>query len=84
MGGPAQIPPHSRGRWDGVGGARRMERVWLGGIPPRDLRCTLKVGYALISGAQTSQRASLGDNLHFPKPASASGHSLAKELEVRK
>lgn len=24
MGGPAPIPPHSLGRWDGVGGAWRM------------------------------------------------------------
>lgn len=26
MGGPGRIPSHSRGRWDGVGGARRMGR----------------------------------------------------------
>lgn len=24
MGGSTQIQPHSRGRWDGVGGAKRM------------------------------------------------------------
>lgn len=28
--GLARIPPHSRGRWDGVGGARRMGEGLIG------------------------------------------------------
>ena len=60
-------------------------RGWGGadwrGIPPRDLKCAVKIGYALTSGAQTSQKASLRGNPRFPKPASAPGHFLVKEPE---
>ena len=59
-------------------------RGWGGadwhGIPPRDWKCTVKMGYALTSGAQTSQKASRRDTPRFPKPASALGHSV-KEPE---
>lgn len=41
---------------------------------------TLKrAGYALTSTSQTSLTASPKDKSRFPKPASARGHSLAKE-----
>lgn len=52
--GPAPIPPHSPGRWDGGGRARSLGGADWRGIPPRDLKCALKVGHALTFSAQES------------------------------